>query len=132
MDGEREQIAYIGKASGAPSLFQRHVQHYMGYIGRTYSIPAEFRKSRTPWALDTSKPEVMRALLDKEQFLLVVADAYEYIKHLRIFFARVDAADTALLERQLLYMLKPIRTTWGTLSPLGESVEVQHGGTLCF
>ena len=124
----REICAYVGKASGSPTLFQRHVQHYMGYIGGTYSIPGEYRRSGKPWALDVRDEAVVSTLLNKEQFVLLIEEAFEYTQKLKIFLACTPPESVSVIERNLLYQLRPTRTTWGTLTAPGQPLEISHRG----
>jgi hypothetical protein len=104
----------------------------MGYIGGIYSIPAEFRTENIPWSPNIDDPAVIDTILDLKKFQELVCDGFIYIEHLKIYFACVPAVQVRAIERNLLYALKPVRTTWGTLSPPGETLELTHGGVLPF
>lgn len=62
--GTDQNIAYIGKAGGSPSLFSRHVQHNMGYVGGSYSIPAELRSEGSEWSLNLQDTAVLDTIFD--------------------------------------------------------------------
>lgn len=127
--GADQNIAYIGKAGGSPSLFSRHVQHYMGYVGGSYSIPAEFRAKVSEWSLDIQNAAVLDTILDVERLKRVIEDGFAYVRKLSIYLAQVAASDTRTVERTLLFTLKPIRTKWGTLSRPSETLNIIHAGT---
>jgi len=124
-----QNIAYIGKAGGSPSLFSRHVQHYMGYVGGSYSIPAEFRSEGSEWSLNVQNPAVLDTIFDLERLKRVIEEGFAYVRKLSIYLAKVAASDTRTVERTLLFTLKPVRTKWGTLSRPSETLNIIHAGT---
>ncbi len=125
-----EGIAYIGKAGGSPTLFKRHLQHYMGYLGGTYSIPKEFRRSSKEWVLNLKKDEVVSTIFDLSKFKGLVEEGFEYTKHLSIYMAKAPKEKTADIERNLLYSINPTRTQWGTKSKPDVAISINHTGDL--
>jgi hypothetical protein len=125
-----DTIAYIGKAGGSPTLFYRHLQHYMGYLGGTYTIPKEFRNSSEDWMLDIKKDEVQSTIFNLEKFKAVVEEGFLYAKKLSIYLAPAPTEKVADIERNLLYQVKPTRTNWGTNSKPGNEMIIRHTGAL--
>jgi len=102
----------------------------MGYLGGTYSIPKEFRKSKVEWVLDLKNNEVVSAIFELSKFKEVVEDGFEYVKNISIYFAPTPSDKTAIIERNLLYAIKPTRTSWGTKSKPEIEIEFSHTGAL--
>lgn len=125
-DGEA-RIAYVGRATGQPTLWQRQVQHYANAVGGLYTIPREYRTSGTEWVPDAARDEVTTCLLDASQFKSLVEEAYRYLQSWRVFlWATPPDLDPRVVERNLLFDLKPVRTTWGTKSLPAERLTLLH------
>jgi hypothetical protein len=124
-------IAYVGKASGSPDLYQRQFQHYVSQIGGHYVIPTAYRsKKEKDWSCDRNNPEVLDIIFDKEKFIEIVSDGFSYINHLEIFLAPVSSNLVNIVERNLLFDLKPIRTKWGTKTEPSERIKIEHKGNI--
>jgi hypothetical protein len=126
-NGDRE-VHYVGKATGSPSLWLRQCDHYIYQIGGRYLIPAEFTSNSKEWRCDFKDPEVIETLFDEIAFKKVVSDGFNYSKLIRIYFAKIDPGKVGVVERNLLYDLRPPYTKPGTKSEPKDRVKILHHG----
>ena len=141
-DKEVEIITYVGKSQS--SLIHRQLEHYRHYIGGLCSIPfyrKELNKSWVPpeesWVPSEKKCNYIKAITDIEKFKEIVCAGYNYAESIKIYFCTDPTTDPPdppldlnLLERQLLYKIKPLLTYRGTATAPQEEYEFDHGGVL--
>lgn len=124
-------LSYVGRAGGSPSLFHRQRQHYANMVGGLYTIPKEYRSEDRDWKPDWSDPDVARVLLNPERFHKLVDDGFTYSKNCYIYLSTLNSlGDAKLIERQLLYDLKPTGTKWGVATPPSSPVLITHSNAL--
>lgn len=121
-----ETIYYVGKATGAPSLFKRQLEHYQHYICGAYDIPAQVRSSRTYWRLDFKAPGVAEAITDREKLFQLVEDGFRYASSFKIFLAEAPRERVGVIEANLLYSLEPVGNTRGKYTKPAEEIEIIH------
>lgn len=120
-------LSYVGRAGGSPSLFQRQRQHYANMIGGLYTIPKEYRSEDHDWVPNWSDSDVADVLLNPHRFHKLVGDGFAYAEKCQIYLATLNSLDEAkLVERQLLYDLRPTGTKWGLSTPPSSSVSITH------
>jgi len=120
VDKQRDpsEISYVGKASGRPDLWTRLWDHYCSLIGGRYQLPGSACFDGRAWEMAPDHRDVVEKVFDKSQFKRLVDDAFGYVERLRIFLCKLDnAAPLKMIERQLLFELKPTDTKWGTTTP---------------
>ena len=120
-----KRLYYIGKASGSPCLWMRHLQHYAYAIGGIYSMPKEYTKTGIDWKPNWWESKVSAVLLDKAKFKEIVDYGFDYTNHMRLYFAE-HSGNVSEVERQLLFDLQPTGTDWGTKSPPGNPINIEH------
>lgn len=123
---EEEVISYVGKASGQPSLWARQTEHYLRMIGGGYKIPAERRSTNTDWEIDFSNPEVLDVLFDLTNYQDLVKDAFQHAAAVNIFLCKLEKTPVNDAERNLLYDLQPVDTSWGTKSEPSRPLSIVH------
>lgn len=125
--GDDSRISYVGRATGKPTLARRQMQHYAYTVSGLYSIPREFRRNRTEWIPDWTKPDVAGVLLDKEKYLELIDDAFRYSSIIDVYlFRALNGENVHALERILLYSLQPTGTKWGTLTKPNPELKLIH------
>lgn len=123
----KKRLSYIGRATGRPTLWKRHLQHYAFLVGGLYTIPKEFRRSYKDWIPDWTKEEAAATILSVEKFLNVVEEGFRYAVACSIYLwpSKPDV-DVRLIERNLLYDLQPTSTIWGTKSEPVTRLNIRH------
>jgi hypothetical protein len=126
-----EELNYVGKASGSPTLYKRQLEHFRDCIGGRHHLPKPFRPIGTAWIPDPTTQACYSVLLDPTRFHGLIDDAYVMIDTFKVYLARTavfpDPKKSAkLIERQLLFDLQPVGTGWGLGSPPSELVEIIH------
>jgi len=123
----KKRLSYIGRATGRPTLWKRHLQHYAFLVGGLYTIPKEFRRSDVAWIPDWTMEETAATLLSLEKFLNIVEEGFRYASACRIYlWPATPDANVRLIERNLLYDLKPTSTIWGTISEPVTRLNIRH------
>lgn len=125
-----ERLVYVGRATSATTLTRRLRQHYLGQISGSYTIPAEFRDSAGQWNIDWDCPEVTKTLACEDAFTQVVRQGFAVARASMISVAAVREDLVRDVERQLLWDLQPIDTTWGTRSAPHVRLRFQHVGAV--
>jgi hypothetical protein len=120
-------VAYVGKASGRPNLVDRHLEHFIASIGCLYRIPAWARRSGLAWECFPQRPECASVLFSKERLLELVAEAFDYITSVDVYLAPFEGALLSILERNLIWTLKPFDNGSGTRTPPTTLMEIDHG-----
>lgn len=108
-----EKICYVGRATGAPDLWIRHWAHYISLIAGHYQLPGVAGPDGTPWEMAPANPAVIATVFEEDKYLALVRAGFAYAKHLRLFLCPLNAELVRMVERQLLYELQPVGTTWG-------------------
>jgi hypothetical protein len=124
--GQGETIYYVGKATGAPSLFKRQLEHYQHYICGAFDIPAEVRRSGTYWRLNLNEFGVAETITDREKLLELVEDGFEYASSFKIFLAEAPRERVGVIEKNLLYDLQPVGNTRGMKKQPTEEINIVH------
>lgn len=125
-DGKR-RLSYIGRASGRPTLWKRHLQHYAFMVGGLYNIPKEFRRSDVAWIPDWTMEETAATPLSLEKFLNIVEEGFRFASACSSFlWPATPDANVRLIERNLLYDLKPTGTKVGTMSEPVTRLDIRH------
>lgn len=128
-----KKLAYVGKASGKPTLYERNFQHYINQIGGQYFIPEFFRKnSDKSWVLDVNDPTCRSSVLNMNIYHSIVIDSFNYICNISIYLCILHSNDVNLVERNLLYKLQPLRTKWGTKTEPSEKIKITNSGSKPF
>jgi hypothetical protein len=122
---QQNEVYYVGKATGSPSLSARLVQHYMGYIGGRYTMPYH-RFDNRQWSLNIKNKNVLETILSEDKFIDVVSAGFKYVRQLEIYLSKQPREIVNRLERNLLYYLKPYGTKWGTLTNPEEILNIKH------
>lgn len=122
---------YIGKATGSPSLWLRQFHHYISLIGGLYTVPMQFTNNGADWVCDYNNDEVLGILFNEQKFKEVISYGFRYAAAIQIYLAKLSASKVNVVERNLLYYLKPSTTNWGTQSEPKERVRLIHSGTSC-
>lgn len=127
---KKSWIAYIGKASGKPSLTARQKEHVARQLGLQYSIPSEFRKTKLAWIPSTGI-DYKETLLDSHKFLATHEESRNYLSALTSYTCplKVDQAQIRKVERTLLWQLQPRGTRVGTRSPPADQLSIVHAGS---
>jgi hypothetical protein len=121
------RLAYVGRATGRPTLWKRQMQHYAYMVGGLYMIPKEFRADGTAWVPDWTRLETARTLLDRPKFAAVIDDAFRYAAACQVYLWVVPpGTDVRIVERNLLYDFKPTSTDWGKGSSPGCRLTLCH------
>ena len=127
--GDVEFASYIGKSHS--SLVSRQFEHYRKCIGGLYTIPSYIRKSDKPFVPYIPNPEYHDIILDKNRFLELVSEGFDYAASIGIYFCGLEAASEIKgVERNLLYQIKPIWSYWGTLSKPHKELTFEFDGVL--
>lgn len=125
-DGKR-RLSYVGRASGKPSLWKRHQEHYVNFVGGQYTIPTEFRRSGKAWIPDWAIEETASTLLSLDYFVEIIKEGFHYALALNTYlWPATPDADVSLIERNLLYDLQPTGTNWGTKSFPKNRINIRH------
>lgn len=113
---EGERAAYVGKASGAPSLWRRQYDHYVHYIGGLYVIPESTQHENSyTWTPGPDNEKTRSTVFCREAFHEIVDLAFDYVQTVTIHLCKLPTAGEAkIVERRLLWDLEPIDTTAGT------------------
>lgn len=122
---------YIGKATGSPSLWLRQFHHYISLIGGLYTVPMQFTNNGADWVCDYNNDEVLGILFNEQKFKEVISYGFRYAAAIQIYLGKLPASKASVVERNLLYYLKPSTTNWGTQSEPKERVRLIHSGTSC-
>lgn len=127
----QDVISYVGKASGAPTLWQRQAEHYLLLVAGYYRLPKawsppEWKSKNCSWAANFSDPEVLDVLFDQTRYLNLVKHAFEYASQVSVHLCPCDAALVMNIERNLLYDLCPKDTTRGTKSEPSCRMQIEH------
>lgn len=128
----QSRLAYVGKAEGRPTLAARQRTHYVLTISGTYSIPTEFIKDREKgWAVNWEDSEVVEILIDCKRYLKIVSCGFDYVAACKVYLwpYRGDVS-LKIIERNLLYDLRPTGTTMGTKSVPPQKVSIRHENAL--
>lgn len=128
---QQEVISYVGKASGAPTLWQRQAEHYLHLIGGYYKLPKAWsppgwKSNNGSWAANFGDPDVLDVLFDQSKYLGLVKKTFEYATQVRIHLCPYAAERVKDIERNLLYDLRPKDTTWGTQSEPTRRLWIEH------
>jgi len=127
LSGEPERVNYVGKACGAPTLLRRQMEHYARQIGGLYTIPADHRRNKKEWVPDLRDPSVAQTVLNKNDFLALIEDAFDLAKKTEVYLAPYEDKEVLKqIERNLLYDLQPSGTKWGTKSPPPTVLDIRH------
>ena len=119
------QAAYVGKASGEPSLWIRQYQHYVNTIGGLCVIPDG--AGGYQWMPGYKSSIAQQTVVDEDKFVALVRRAFDYAKTVRVHLCALKSADDAKsVERELLYVLRPADTDWGKVSPPAERLALVH------
>ncbi|MFH1862521.1 MAG: hypothetical protein ABH878_06865, partial [bacterium] len=92
----------------------------------------EFRKLGEYWSYgfkeSVKKIEVIKTIRNEEKFIELVKDAFEFTKHIEIYLCPIEGNDmnVRLIERNLLFDLKPEGTIPGTKSEPSERCLIVH------
>jgi len=86
------------------------------------------------WVSLKKRPSYIETITDIEKFMGIVRAGYKYAESIKIYFCTDLPTDppleVKLLERQLLYKIKPLLTYRGTAAAPQEEYEFDHGGDL--
>lgn len=118
-------ISYVGKATGRPSLVGRNLQHFTAAIGCLYQIPEWARAGAKRWECRLGQPEVTAVLFTKPKLLALVAQAFDYVTGSRIYVTPFGR-DLEVVERNLIWDLRPLDNTSGTKSAPPSRVRLRH------
>lgn len=121
-----DKIYYVGKATGRPSLFNRIQQHYALIVGGLYNVPAAFRLCKEEWIPDWRKYDTYTILTDIEKMKMLIEECFKYITACRVYLAKTSRDKVAILERNLLWDLRPCGTKWGTMTQPNPRLEIVH------
>lgn len=125
-----ETLAYVGRATGNPTLWVRQFQHVLNTLGGQMSIPADFREEKVDWRMNYNDKSVVDIVLDKEKFVKALSGFYHYLDCTRVYLAPCDSSLVKTVERNLLFDLRPTRTSWGTRSePSDRLTFIHHNAT---
>lgn len=124
---DEKRLSYVGRATGRPTLEKRLQDHYANCVGGLYTIPKEFRRSGVAWIPDWNVEDTIATLLSLNKLLTIVEDGFRYasVCHIYLWPATPDT-DVKLIERNLLYDLKPTGTIWGTKSVPANRINIRH------
>ena len=125
-------ICYAGKALGSPDIIKRQREHYLHMIGGMYTIPLNYRCSKKEWVPDDKNDEFFETIFDKNKFVELIREAYDYAHKLRIYIATEEFAkeEVPLIERKLLFEFKPLNTYWGTTTDPNPNLNIIHDGVI--
>ncbi len=114
----KEEVAYVGKATGNPTLWRRQVEHYVQQVGGRYALPKGLfdmdDKGFEPKIFTDQR--VRDIYLDESKHRQLLEASRRYVATVGVHFAPADTELLSQIERVLLYHLVPTMTTWGTKS----------------
>ena len=119
------RLGYVGRALGRPTLWRRQRQHYACMIGGLYTIPKEFRRCGRTWVPDSA--ETVETMLDRVAFTTVVEEGFRYAEACDVYvWITPPGFDPDVVERNLLYDLRPSGTDWGKNSIPAVRLKIGH------
>ena len=128
-------VTYVGKSE--TSVSARLIDHFRNFIGGRYSIPFYIRSgnsgsAKESWIFDLDKEEVVRTVVDKDKFIEIIKDGYKYMKSINLYYCILQKEITSpkLVERKLLFNIKPLYTKRGTKTDPDSNLQVVHSGDL--
>lgn len=121
------RLAYVGKAIGSPTLYQRQIRHYFNMISGRYMIPKDFRKNGQRWSPSVKADgRTVDVLLDRDRYLELVEEAFTYAQACLVYFFPAEKEICANLERNLLWQFQPTMTKNGTKSKPVNGIDFVH------
>ena len=125
-EGRARELTYIGRALGSPSLWQRHLDHYLNLIGGRYQIPS-IHPEDSAWSICTgqrcSRDELERTFQtigDCQRFTTIVQRAFEYAEHITVWLGVIsDSPDGSAIkqaEGELIFALQPLENATGKVA----------------
>jgi hypothetical protein len=125
-------IAYVGRATGNPTLWTRQWEHYTHLIGGQYTIPGQARRNDRKWGMGYNSKiaaefqETVDTVFDEERFVELVRDAMQFARQVSIYLCKLPYEYVHAVERQLLYELQPFDTVRGTKTPPPQLLPLVH------
>lgn len=119
-------VWYVGKTSGQPSLYKRQFHHYLSLIGGQYVIPQR-QSNGEKWECTYEELDI---LLDKNRYMELVADSFEFVSCLYIYVAPLNNENKVplrVVETNLLFDLNP-KGTWKPKTEPEPCVKFVHTG----
>ncbi len=132
--GEKKyRTSYVGKAAGAPCLWERQFQHFKLFRGGLYTIPKEHFDGVRSWRAVAEK-EIFDTHFDSTRFNEIIEVSFRYLKTIKIYIAPLGSAISndklKLIESNLIYALQPIdeRTRGKKHPPKGRELLIYNTG----
>lgn len=123
----RPGVAYVGKASGSPSLWLRQYQHYVQFVGGLYLLPAEAGDTDNyAWHPGPDIEGNLNTVFNRALFGKVVDLAFAYVPNISIHLCPLKSDEAKTAERELLWALQPRDTVRGTRTPPKQDVSFVH------
>jgi len=110
------------------NLWTRQWTHYLSLIAGHYQIPEWFRSGQTRWEMDPAESEVVETVFDANKYHALVDEGFRYAKTIRLYLCPLAGDLVKNVERQLLYELRPLKTSWGTRTQPSEILNLLHDG----
>jgi len=123
---DRDRILYVGRATGAPDLWNRQWSHYVSYIAGHYQLPEIARPGRGSWEMNPCNRAVLETVFDEASYVQLVRDGFAYASRISVYLCPLSVDVVRRVERQLLYELQPSGTKPGTRTPPEECLKLVH------
>ena len=121
-----EKICNVGRATGSPTLWSRQWAHYCALISGHYLLPEGAGPCGAKWAMDYRSAAVAKVVFDEVKYVELVHLCFSYAQQIRIHLCPVERDFVKAVERQLLFELQPLDTTWGTKTRPRDALDLSH------
>jgi hypothetical protein len=127
-DHRAGEVAYVGKTSGNPGLWERQYTHYANYIGCLYLIPeADSRSNEYIWKPGPDEPNNLSTVFNEGRFIEKIKSAFWYVQRVQIHLCILPShAEAKKVERELIYAFQPHDTKKGKISEPSEEIALNH------